>query len=390
MGILAEESLQHLDKNSATADPEQSTRDLILATIRDQLDQVVASRINCQNYEQDKTRAELWHTIYRIQVQLMAHKLIDAPEVLWFFESTLSLLIKLATSYNPTRNSKTVEYVLLSADYYLRSFGRSQRERFQFCDLCQSYGLAAEAQDLLLELTCNDFDPTEDVSITLARMRVDRHLCVAKTYIEPVNGPGKRTFLDKESILERSLLQTVRDLLSYKVVYCEMSDNNLKLSAVVWENLLGKEVFIRFLPHMPSLCEQLPDYDVVLSEQQLDQIDEYVVCCSEHFFCETGSFYAKIKEDVHSEKWWKRAQTALGLVRTHIYLHCFSSFSVEMIVHSRSLYDTIKQCAVTYDSRKILHVTCVTVAELAIENFGRTVAGGLDMAAQEQHVILCH
>lgn len=390
IAVLAEERLQHLDKNPATADPEQPTRDLILATIRDQFDHVVASRINGKYHEVDKVRAELWRTIYRIQVQLMAHKLINAPKVLWFFESTLSLLVKLATIYNPSRNSKTVEYVLLSADYYLRSFGRSQRERFQFCDLCLSYGLAAEAQDLLLELTCNDFDPTEDVSITLARMRVDRHLCVAKTYLEPVNGPGKRIFSDKESILERSLLQTVRDLLSYKVVYCEISDINLKLSAVVWENLIGKEVFIRFLPHMPSICEMLPDYSVVLSEQQLEQVDEYVACCSEQFICETGSFNAEIKEDLHNAKWWKRAQTALGLVRAQIYLHCFALFPVEMIVHSRGLYDSIKQCAVAYDSRKILHVSCVTVAELAIENFGRTVAGGLDMAAQEQHVILCH
>jgi len=229
----------------------------------------VGFRNTMEVHAADPPRAELWRTIYRTQVQLLAHNVTGVTENFRPFQITFNLLVKKATNYDPSchDHDMTMDYLLLSTDYYLRSFGMTDHKRSYFARISESYGLAAQAQVNLSSLTYDDYDPAEDVSITVVRMRLDRHLFVARSYDEAENDQVMLQ-VDFESILKIAMLQTVRQLISHETT-CFETSLPVQKEAMVWENLVAKEVFTRYLPQIAHLCEHLPNYGVVLSEQQL-------------------------------------------------------------------------------------------------------------------------
>ena len=389
--LFAEEHLIYLDKMPETNDTAPKHEKEITEAL-DALNQIALSRQNAEKHTENESLANLWRTIYRVQIKCIASNFQE------FFSLIFGHIAVLEQSLQSLAHidTKTVEYLLLASQYFVQSQYTNLEKWVAISHISGSYTLAAQAQFFLSEMSLTDFHSEEDASITLARMCVDRHHCNALCYIEMMNNPRKDPSDSKhgrdecfiEHCRDGCLIGRSQEMLSNDYREYE-GDNSTVISVMVWENTFIKKFFSHRLPQSVHVCELLCNYGYSVLEQHRDQMDELVGNFQEEFTCRYTFLHAKNDKSIQSKSWWKRAETAARLVRTCIYSYCFDGLPVETIMQSKSLYSAIKQCAVALDEDKSLHASCTEVADLALTNL-KPSNRNVDCAERTQRDILCN
>ena len=374
LALFAEEHLLHLDKMPETTYTSPKHEKEITEAL-DALNQIALSRQNVEKHTEKESLANLWRTIYRVQIKYVASGFQKYSSAFLGHVPILEQLLKRMTESTVHNCSKTVEYLLLASEYFVRSQRTKLEEWLAFSRISRSYTLAAQAKLFLSGMTSNNFHSEEDASITLARMRLDRHYCSALCYLEMWNFPRKeppdlehgRDERFIEHCRDGYLIGRSHDMLSKDYREYEGDDSKV-ISVMVWENAFIKEFFRNRLPQSAHVFDPLRDYGYEVSEQHCDQMGELIVNFLEEFTCQYTFLHVKSDKSKQSESWWRRADTAASLVCKCIYSYCFDGLPVESITQSKILYSAIKQCANALDDDKSLHASCTEVADLALTN----------------------
>lgn len=385
LATIAENQLKLYGTAPTPVEPEPMY-ETIQSDASDLFEQMVSFRKNEALYAADKPRADLWHTIYRTQIQWLPHKLKGTPLIHFEFDPVIELLTACAKNYKPHHDQKTINFLLQSVDLYLCGVnGRSHKDWCR-ADVSEFYFLAAEAQNLLSEMTLEDYDVAENEFITIARMRVDRYHCAALSYLETINNPREDT---REKIANGSLVGRIRVMLSRKDIDEKYTSNTSTFrSLLAWENAVAVEVFEKRVPQPAYVYAPLQSYGFVLLKHQLLQIDPFVNASREGYPSRHALRNAEQRHDDVSMNWWKCAIKALNALCSTIYAHCFESGTAETISQSRVVFDAIKLCAVAHDNGKTLHSACSELATLALAKYKR-LDNSLDKVALKEHNKLC-
>lgn len=388
LAILSEKRLVDYDTVPPLADAEP-TYATVVARIAGFLRGAMASRQDENLHAAELLIAKMYRTAYRLRVQYMWYeaKGTFSHVVLHFFPH-FNLLQNLARKEDIARYHKAIDYLLLYADTFIRCGNLPPFECISLSDVGRSYAYAGSAQFLLSKMTVEEFQSNEDVSITLARMRVDRHRCNALIglesfdRLESMNEAGEPLGLDvigKRFLVHKVVKQTVE-----KHYRNYIGSNDKLVSIMTWEYAIVKEAATQYTPESAHIFEVLQDYGYKPSELQKSQISEYIATCKQMWICYLALQHTGKPNDAQSTTWWNCAEKALELILSHIYSYCFEAGPKEDILHAKNLYEAVSKCAAACDEGKTLHPSCHELAELALTEF-KARGDSIDSAARAQH-----